>query len=311
MIDIRKSLLQEINLKHLIARDIKLYIKRDDLLHSEISGNKWRKLKYNVELCLVKKKNGLLTFGGAYSNHLLATAAACNLFGLKSIGIVRGEELNENSNSTLFRCQELGMELVFVSRAEYQLKNEKEYQDEILANNPSFQLVPEGGANYYGVIGCQEIMKEVPNEVDHIFVSQGTATTSCGVLLSLKEKQKLHVVPALKGFDSIGEVNGLLSRTGIDKGLTDSLIKQIVVHDGCHFGGYGKYTNELLTFIQDFFQETKLKLDPIYTGKTMFGMLKELEKDCYNGQSILFIHTGGLQGVEGIEKKSGIKLFED
>lgn len=310
MIRTDNSILEPIDLPELKERGIRLFVKRDDLIHPEISGNKWRKLKYFIELCDAKKKTGILTFGGAFSNHLLATASACSLVGLKSIGLVRGEELNPESNSTLKRCQQLGMDLKFISREEYYLRNDKAYHETLAADYPEYQLVAEGGAGYYGMIGCQEILKEIEEDFDHIYVAQGTTTTSCGLLLGLKENQQLHVIPALKGFDSLAEMKNLLSRSGFDIDLVEELLESVIVHDEFHFGGYGKYTEELLTFIQRIYLETELKLDPVYTGKAFYGMMKVLKSGEFDNKTVVFVHTGGLQGVEGIEQKSGVKLFE-
>lgn len=309
MFDLSKSVVQEINVNSLSEKGIRLLVKRDDLIHKEVSGNKWRKLKYNIELCVSRKKEGVLTFGGAYSNHLLATASACRELGISSIGLVRGDELNENSNETLQNCVKLGMKLVFLPRSEYKLRYEKAFIEAISIQYPNYHIVPEGGANYHGMIGCQEIMNEIDEEVDHIFVAQGTSTTSCGIAMSLTEKQRLHVVPVLKKYDSIGEMKNLYLGGGMDNESIDTLLNRVEVHDQFHFGGYGKYTTELLKFISKFYINYNLKLDPIYTGKLMFALLEVLENEAFDNSTILFIHTGGLQGVSGVEKKSGIVLF--
>lgn len=310
MIDLTNSILQKIEIDELSHRGISFYVKRDDLIHSEISGNKWRKLKYNVEVCLKGKKKGVLTFGGAYSNHLSATAAACKLVGLKSVGIVRGDELNKNSNHTLRRCSELGMDLKFISREEYRMIPDKSYLADLAHEYPNFHTVPEGGANYYGMIGCQEIIKEIDVDFDAVFVAQGTTTTSCGLLLGLKEHQELYALPVLKGFDSLSEMKAIFQYSGIEKEWLEDAFSRFNVLSDYHFGGYGKYDDELLNFIREFYAKYDLKLDPIYTGKAMFGLMKELENKKWNNKSIVFIHTGGLQGVESIEEKSGIKLFD-
>lgn len=308
--DVKRSILQEIKSEPLAKRGISLFIKRDDLIDSEISGNKWRKLKYNIALCESKMKEGILTFGGAFSNHLIATAAACKNANLKSIGIVRGEELNAQSNSTLKKCAELGMELKFISREEYAMKNDKAYHETIGADYPSMQLVQEGGANYYGMIGCQEIMAEIDVEMDHIFLAQGTTTTSCGIVFGSNEHQRVHVVPALKGFDSIAEMTALFLKTGIDKETIGDLMERVVVHPDAHFGGYAKFTPELIEFIRVFHQEHGIKLDPIYTGKAMFELMRQLESVEFDNTKVLFIHTGGLQGIPGVEQKLGETLFQ-
>ena len=310
MIDLTNSILQKIETDEFSLRGISLYVKRDDLIHSEVSGNKWRKLKYNIEVCLNGKKEGILTFGGAYSNHLLATAAACQLVNLKSVGIVRGDELNKDSNHTLRRCSELGMELKFISREEYRMISDKSYLADLAHEYPNFHAVPEGGANYYGMIGCQEIFKEIDLDFNAILVAQGTTTTSCGLLLGLKENQQLFVVPVLKGFNSISEMKSIFQYSGIEEEWLEEAFSRLNVLNDYHFGGYGKYDDELLNFIREFYSRYNLKLDPIYTGKAMYGLMKELENVKWNGKSVVFIHTGGLQGVESIEKKSGVSLFD-
>ena len=309
MIDVSKSRLDKIDILSSVERNINVYVKRDDLIHEEVSGNKWRKLKYNIELCQSRKNKGVLTFGGAYSNHLVATAAACNEIGLESIGFVRGDELNENSNDTLKRCVEFGMELIFISREEYRLKNEKAYHESLSLDYPNYHIVQEGGANYYGMIGCQEVITEIEEDVDHVFVAQGTATTSCGILLALKPHQRLHVVPALKGYESESEMRTLIGKSGIEKGWIDELFEQVEVLDQYHFGGYGKCTIELFSFMRSIYKQTDLKLDPVYTAKAFFGMIEELKKSDYDNSSVLFIHTGGLQGIPGVEKRYKTTIF--
>lgn len=308
-IDIKTSVLNELFSEKLTSRGINLFVKRDDLIHKEISGNKWRKLKYNVEMCAKLKHNGILTFGGAYSNHLVATAAASKLKGVKSIGVVRGDELTETSNNTLKRCSAYGMQLVFVNREEYKSRHEKSYQEHLLTQFPNYFIVNEGGANYYGMIGCQEIIKEIDIEFDSVFVAQGTTTTSCGIGMSLNDNQILHVVPALKGYRSLEEMSTLYFKSGIEQDYIKDILSKVIVHDDCHFGGYGKYTNELLFFINEFFQDHQIKLDPVYTGKAMFALFEEIKKGNLDNQNIIFIHTGGVQGAQSIIDKTGFDLY--
>lgn len=309
MFDLKNAVLERLTSDEFEMRGISVFVKRDDLIHAEVSGNKWRKLKYNVEVCLNGKKSGILTFGGAYSNHLLATASACHAIGLKSVGIVRGEELHSQSNQTLQRCSELGMELKFISREEYRMIPDKSYLADVAHEFQNFHIVPEGGANYYGMIGCQEILKEIEVNFDAVFVAQGTTTTSCGLLLGLKEKQELLVVPVLKGFDSENEMKSIFQYSGLEEEWLDDAFGKLNVRDEFHFGGYGKYTDELFDFIKEFYKNHGIKLDPIYTGKAMFAMMKELKNEKWNGKTIVFIHTGGIQGVQSIEEKSGVSLF--
>jgi 1-aminocyclopropane-1-carboxylate deaminase len=290
------SELQELSSKQFVSKNVQVFVKRDDLIDKEVSGNKWRKLNYSIELANYQKKDGILTFGGAFSNHLLATAAACHKSGLKSIGIVRGEELTPNSNDNLKRCSELGMQLIFISRVEYQLRNEKITQEEWKEDFPTFLLVPEGGANYHGLIGCQEIIQEIPFVPDHIFIAQGTTTTSCGILTALSEQTTLHVVPALKGFEALTEMRTLLYPFYVDDELIDDKLKQVVVHSDAHFGGYAKSTPELIAFKQTQLKEFELPLDLVYTAKAFYAMMDWIDQlePSDQLQKIVFIHTGGL-----------------
>tara|TARA_R110002072_G_scaffold302668_1_gene487157 strand:+ start:10108 stop:11022 length:915 start_codon:yes stop_codon:yes gene_type:complete len=300
MFDVSKSVVQELKIDTLKSRGIRLLVKRDDLIHPVVSGNKWRKLKYNVELCKARKNKGILTFGGAFSNHLVATAATCQSLGVESIGIVRGEELNESSNQTLIDCKNLGMQLIFTTRSEYKSRNEKVFIERMSIKYPNFLIVPEGGANYHGIVGCQEILKEVDEDIDHVFVAQGTSTTSCGIAMSLKEEQQLHVVPVLKGYQSLSEMNDLFLKGGINGDDIVELLNRVKVHDQYHFGGYGKFTEGLLFFIANFFRNNRLKLDQVYTGKVMFALLDIIQSDYYDNSTVLFVHTGGLQGLRGV-----------
>ena len=309
-IDSQKSILQRLQKQEWLERDIQVFVKRDDLLHPEISGNKWRKLKYNIQQAIHLHSDGIFTFGGAYSNHLVATAAAAKEFGLKSIGYVRGAELNENSNETLRKCTELGMELQFLSREMYALHDDKMFVDELKLENPRFYAVPEGGGNYYGIIGCQEIWKEIPKEVDHVFLAQGTAATSWGVLLGMPEQTQLHVVPVLKGFNSIDTMRSMFYGFFMEDEMLDDLLQKVTVHAESHFGGYAKYTSELLRFIQEVYKTHALPLDPIYTSKAFFAMNEALKNPIYDGKKVVFIHTGGLQGCQAIEEKEKIRFFE-
>ncbi len=309
LFDTTKSILQHIDVPHLSKRGVQLFVKRDDLIHTEVSGNKWRKLKYNLLQVEQGNYTGLFTFGGAYSNHLLATASAANKAGFPVIGFVRGEELTEDSNATLKRCSELGMKLIFLSREEYGMRNDKQYIVEIKAEYTNYFFVPEGGGNYLGMVGCQEIWKEIDCNIDHVFVAQGTTATSCGLLLGKPEHTTLHVIPVLKGFDAYAEMYAKLKWFLFQDELASELLEGVRIHSEYHFGGYGKYTDELLSFIQKTYNSYQLPLDPIYTAKAFYGMLQELADVSFNNKTILFVHTGGIQVCKEIEEKNNLKLF--
>jgi 1-aminocyclopropane-1-carboxylate deaminase len=188
------------------------------------------------------------------------------------------------------------MELRFLSREEYALRNDKQYIHEIQSENLGFYPIPEGGSNYLGVIGCQEIVKEIEIPIDHLFIAQGTATTSCGVLMGKHSHTKLHVIPVLKGFHSKETMVDILKYALLDEDYANELVDDVIVHSEYHFGGYGKHTDELIHFIKNIYSGYQLPLDFVYTGKAFYGMLEELRSDYYDNQTVVFIHTGGLQG---------------
>jgi 1-aminocyclopropane-1-carboxylate deaminase len=283
---LNKSTIHDFGVLNRNDSNIELFVKRDDLIHNEFSGNKLRKLKYNIKSYYDNKCYGLLTFGGAYSNHLLATASACNYFGIKSIGVVRGNELNGQSNELLARCCELGMRLLFFSRVEYD-KIKKTTGRQFFDGN-EYWIIPEGGANREGVIGCREIVSNC--NFDYFVVAQGTSTTSLGMLLELNDFQKLIVVPVLKGFDSAKEMKLLLGNDG----LFEIISKKLIVLDQFHFGGYAKITDELNSFVTNFNKSNQFKIEPIYTGKVLFALSKWL-RNIEENKKVLFVHTGGLQ----------------
>jgi 1-aminocyclopropane-1-carboxylate deaminase len=300
MYSVNKSIEQHISIESFNKRNVKLFMKRDDLIDLEVSGNKWRKLKYNVEYVQQHKLKGILTFGGAFSNHLLATASACYKFNLKAIGIVRGEELKADSNPVLKRCVELGMELIFVSRELYGLRNDYDYKKELKTMYPLMHVVPEGGANYLGMIGCQEILGGINLGFDHIFVAMGTGTTAAGVACSLRGNQKLHVVSALKGMDVRNELANLYLSFGFSKQEINEWLESVLPHEDAHFGGYGKTTIELLEKIGAFEQSHGIAIDPIYTGKVWAALENWIESENITNSKVLMIHTGGVYGGQHI-----------
>lgn len=294
LFDTSKSVIQELEHPLFSERNCRVLVKRDDLIDTEVSGNKWRKLKYYMEQAVFLKKEGMVTVGGAFSNHLLAVASACNKAGLRSIGVVRGEELTAESNHNLKRCADLGMELEFISRLDYADRNQDWFKEELLEKHRNFLFVPEGGGGYHGLIGCQELVKELPAETGHIFVAQGTCTTSAGILLGLTGKMKLHGVPVLKGFDAEKEMWPLLYSFLMDKDEVAELLKEITVHSDYHFGGYGKWNDELVDFIRYCKEEWNLPLDKVYTGKAFKALYDFVLSGQADHSTVVFIHTGGL-----------------
>ena len=286
---IKRSSTEQIMISTLNKANVMLFVKRDDLIHPEVSGNKFRKLKYNIEKAKAKNCQSIITYGGAYSNHLLAVAAVGLLENIETIGIVRGNELNESSNKLLKRCTELGMKLRFMDRIQYRLKK---YSDGIEQTENQFSLhIPEGGANAEGVLGCRDIITETSNDYDYIFVAQGTCTTSVGIYMAMSPRSKLVVVPVLKRFDSLGEMEKLATKVNlkIDFNRVEVLYEY-------HFGGYAKSSRRLDVFVDSFNRHYPFNIEPIYTGKVMFAMQAYLAKIKGNKKA-LFVHTGGLYNL--------------
>lgn len=271
-----------------------LFIRREDLLHPQVSGNKFRKLKYNLLKAEEEAKNTLLTFGGAYSNHISAVAAVANQEGFKSIGIIRGEELSSkiSENPTLSYAQECGMQLCFISRSEYRKKDEPEFLNNLQKEFGDFYMLPEGGTNTLAVKGCEEILRKKDSEYDYICAAVGTGGTLSGLVKASFPHQEVLGFSALKGtFQS-------------DKVRHHTTKNNYKIIDYYCFGGYGKIDYELVRFINEFKQHTGIPIDPVYTGKMMFGIFDLLKNGYFRENSRIFaIHSGGLQGIAGMNKK--------
>ncbi len=271
---------------------VKVFLKRDDLIHPIISGNKWRKLKYLLKSARAHRKNHLVTFGGAYSNHLLATAAAAACFGFKVTGIVRGEAVD---NNTLFLCKLHGMQLLFTDRDSYRDKPAlfaRYFGDD----NDAF-FIDEGGASVEGAKGCSELVDELTETYDHIFCACGTGTTAAGVINGLTSHQlktRFNAVPVFK--------NGGFIRQEIDRFLTGPADYDL--HLEYHFSGYGKANEELIAFIKQFVASTGIIIEPVYTGKMMYAFYDLIAKGYFKpGSKILAIHSGGIWGLLGLKDK--------
>lgn len=273
---------------------IELFIKRDDLLHPVISGNKFRKLKYNLAEAKRLGYKKLLTFGGAFSNHIVAVAGAGKEFGFETIGIIRGEELEEkiNENPSLAVAQQFGMKFVFVSRDTYRLKETPEFLKEMQSKFGDFYLLPEGGTNELAINGCEEILNELDSEFSYVCISVGTGGTVLGIINSAASHQNIIGFSSLKGDFLQKDIAKFANQ------------KNWTINCEYHFGGYGKVTNELIEFMNSFYIQYEIPLDPIYTGKMMFGILDLIQNDFFPPNSkILAIHTGGLQGIAGMNLK--------
>ena len=289
-------LIQQINSEICSNADVKLFGLRLDLMHSQINGNKWFKLKYNLVEAKERKLTTILTFGGAYSNHIYATAAAGNLFGFRTIGLIRGEE-NIPLNPTLEFAVAQGMQLIYIDRQTYKKRHTEELQNQLKQRFGEVFMIPEGGCNLNGMRGCTEILQTVKG-FDTICLACGTGTTLAGMTLSLNQEQKVIGFPVLKGGDFLKEdINNLLTNylasdlpTPVNSPAPWQLISDY------HFGGYAKVTNKLKLFCQDFQQQHDIPLDYIYTGKMFYGVMDLITKGFFKSESLLLIHTGGLQG---------------
>ncbi len=274
------------------SEGVSLFLKREDLLHPEISGNKFRKLKYNLLEAKKQNKAKLLTFGGAFSNHIAATAAAGKEFGLKTVGVIRGEELGEDLqktftlNPTLRLASGYGMQLEFQSREDYRRKTSPEILERLTIKHGDFYLLPEGGTNELAIKGCEEILSEEDKDFDVICCAVGTGGTISGIINSTSDQQKVLGFPALKG-DFL--------RTEIEKYTSKFNFELILDY---HFGGYARIDRNLVEFLNSFKRDHGIAFDPIYTGKMMYGLSDLIQKGYFSKNTrILAVHTGGLQGI--------------
>jgi 1-aminocyclopropane-1-carboxylate deaminase len=333
--------LQRIEDTLLDARQVRLYVKRDDLLHPYVSGNKFRKLKYNLLEMKRLGKTGLITFGGAYSNHIHAVAAAGQLMGVPTIGIIRGEDPKDMSedipvrlNSTLQSAEQWGMYLHFISRTAY--RNKDQIIKDLSDRYSDYYWLPEGGTNTLAMQGAAEVVDEIMAELgfqpDYICQAVGTGGTTAGIIsaaVTLSKPIKVIGFAALKGDFLTKEVQQLLNiaqneqteigtikSNPVQPGILnyqfepeisafDSRLHWFIQND-YHFGGYAKWTTPLIDFINQFKIQHGISLDPIYTGKLFYGLFDMIEKGYFpKNTTIVAVHTGGLQGIEGFNARFG------
>lgn len=286
------SPVHQINDKLFDEQGLTVFIKRDDLIHPIISGNKWRKLKYILKKAQGQHKSHLITFGGAYSNHLLATAAAAAKFGFKATGFVRGEQIE---NDTLFLCRLHGMNLIFVDRDSY--RDKPALFNKYFGNDAEAFFIDEGGASAEGAKGSSELVAELTEQYDYIFCACGTGTTAAGIINGLHKYNlptEFNAIPVLK--------NGGFIKDEINNLLTNPYPYQL--HTDYHFGGYGKTTPELINFIKHFIATTGILIEPVYTGKMLYAVYDLAAKQYFKpGSRILAIHSGGIWGLLGMKNK--------
>ncbi|MCL9807354.1 pyridoxal-phosphate dependent enzyme [Flavobacterium amniphilum] len=272
---------------------VSLDIKREDLLHPFVSGNKFRKLKYNLAEFTKLGYDSLVTFGGAFSNHIAATAYACSENHINCVGVIRGEELPPliNENQTLKFAQQNGMKFEFVSRTLYREKDSESFKEYLKSKYGNCFILPEGGSNLLAVKGCEEILTENDAQYDFICCPVGTCATITGIINSTLPHQKVIGFPALKGDFLKDEIRKFARNNNWE------------LNTDYHFGGYGKVNDQLIDFLNCFYKETSIKLDPVYTGKMAFGIIDLIQQGYFpENAKVLMIHTGGLQGVEGMNR---------
>lgn len=288
---------QYLSLSKLIKRNITIGLLRLDTIHRNVSGNKWFKLKENVKLAQENHYDTILTFGGAYSNHLSATAAAAKLLGIKAIAIVRGMEFADKLNPTLLFCKAQEMKLHFVSREEYKLKSQPEFLQTISEQYKHPYIIPEGGNNAAGVNGAELIGNYIPQDATHIVVSVGSGTTMQGILNAMTNKKDKTLQSFVLGMSPIK--GGSYLKASIQTAYT-----HWDIIDKYHFGGFGKYNDALIDFMNAFYSKHQMPLDAIYTAKMMYGVEDLIGQNYFpEGSKIICIHTGGLQGNQSLKER--------
>jgi 1-aminocyclopropane-1-carboxylate deaminase/D-cysteine desulfhydrase-like pyridoxal-dependent ACC family enzyme len=278
-----------------LNKGITLSVLRLDQVHTVISGNKIFKLNYLLEDAIKSGYDRILTFGGAYSNHLVASAYACKLKGLRSIGVVRGEQ-PFNISHTLKDCLNYGMHLHYISREKYDKKDEPALIQELLTLYGNCSIIPEGGFHSLGAKGAADIMNYISDSASHIACAVGTATTLAGLLKGIKNHQQVIAIPVLKGMTDIPE--RLLFLNGI-KYSAD----QLHIADKYHFGGYAKKDLQLFERMNEWYAKFQIPTDFVYTAKMMYGIMDMIQHDFFaEGSHIVCVHTGGLQGNLSLRK---------
>lgn len=296
------SPLQELDLSF-YGIDNKVYVKRDDLIHHIISGNKWRKLKYNLLHFNTLNKKGIITMGGAYSNHILALSYLCKAYSIPCVLMVRGEKAHP-LNDILSKCVSYNASIKYLSRDHY--RDNSWIKNFISSNYNDYFFIPEGGANYYGIYGCQKITDEIKVPFDYIFCEVGTGATFSGIVSSLNKDQNCFGTVILKGAEKINiNISNFFNLQ-----MKKKLNKQFILSHNYHFGGYAKNNDKLIRFIKEFYKVTGIKTDPIYSGKLFYSLIDQLRTNSiFRNKTIIALHSGGVSGIKGFEKRYKIKIF--
>ena len=270
------------------GKKVQFWVKRDDLIDSTISGNKWRKLKFNIKFAADNKKSGIATFGGAFSNHIAATSSAGARAGIKTVGFIRTHEIDKN-NPTLNLAAKNGMELIAVSREQYRARHTPEFLTSLKSQYPNYHFVPEGGTNELSNLGVNELATECLADINYdvIAVPLGSGGTLKGLAKTLPNK-KLIGMACVNDERVFDEVQPYLNKASC-------------IYSGALFGGYAKFNNELIDFCLDFHAQTGIAIEPIYSGKMFYALCHQRDElGLTNSDNVLAIHTGGLQGIHGL-----------
>jgi 1-aminocyclopropane-1-carboxylate deaminase len=296
ILNLAAATVEKIDLPVLHIHNITLNVLRLDKIHPVISGNKWFKLKYYIKEALEKNNNHIITFGGAYSNHIVATACVAAKAGLKSTGIIRGEEPATLSH-TLKDAMAYGMQLVFISREDYHQKNDPEYIRTLLQKHPNTCIIPEGGEGEKGILGAEEIMNLADQTAfTHLLCAVGTGTLLKGLANNSLPQQQVIGIPVLKGFDNWLQEQAVTMKA--------SVIQRIHLNNDYHFGGYAKNNDALFAFMNQLYEQTNIPTDFVYTGKLLFAVFDLIKKNYFpKGSSLLVVHSGGLQGNRSLAKQ--------
>lgn len=279
-----------------------VYIKRDDLIHPIISGNKWRKLKYNLKQAKTNGYEGIMSFGGAYSNHIHALAYACQQHQIASVGIIRGEN-HYQSNATLSQAQKWGMKLTFVSRAEYKRRQDPSYISTLQNHYPNHLIIPEGGSNELALGGVGEIISELSQQLtyDTLILPVGSGGTIAGLIKADNNKHRILGIAVLKQADYLkNDINTLINKPSATEENWQLLTNY-------HGGGYGTFSIEAAEKIAAFSKQNAIPFEPIYSGKMLLACLNLAEQGYFaKNERIVLLHTGGIQGLVGLAERGKI-----
>lgn len=278
---------------------VEIDVKRDDLIHTDVQGNKWRKLSHNLRKASKNNQTNIITMGGPWSNHLAATASACLLLGFSCEAFVRGKINESDYSATIKHCLSCGMKLHFLEKHEYDILKEQEIPN----IDSSRYFIPEGGANADGVKGCMEILQEEKTIYDYVATPVGSGTTCAGLLLAAKSHTRILAFSVFKNADRLAKmIEEKIRLYDSNESVISTAMKKLVVIDKYHFGGFANVTNELMEFRQSLYKDTGINTDLVYTAKMFYGIQDMIRTGFFKKQAkIMLLHTGGIQGNQGFQ----------